>query len=150
MCRNLIMALLVVLLVACAGGQKAEQHPQRSVSWILQQYERGDPAALERVLDMLGTTAGYAPHDIGPSRDLEDARIYNIGGFGSGDMWFRLQASPCYSFERARRVLKRGLVPRSERSYRYENARYVLSLRVSNEHPDCLYQIEFLPVALAK
>ncbi|WP_159680448.1 hypothetical protein [Luteimonas sp. 9C] len=144
------MALLVVWLAACAGGLKAEQHPQRSVSWILQQYERGDPAALERVLDMLGTTASYTPHDIGPSRDLEDARIYNIGGFGSGDMWFRLQASPCYSLEQARRVLKSGLAPRSERSYRYENSRYVLFLRMSTEHPDCLHQIDFLPVALAK
>lgn len=146
---RLAFILLAPTLAACASGATEERNPQRSVGWILQQYGQARPDALELAEGMLQTKAIYHIHGEGPSRDLEDASIYDIGGFGSGDLWFRLQTSPCYPVEDAKQLLGADWTPRGERGFRYENARYVISVLADEERVDCVSLFLFLPVELA-
>lgn len=146
---RLTFILLAPMLAACASGATEQRNPQRSVSWILQQYGQARPDALELAESMLQTKAIYHIHDKGPSRDLEDASIYDIGGFGSGDLWFRLQTSPCYLVENVKKLLGADRTPLGERGFRYENARYVISVLADENRVECVSVLQFLPVELA-
>ena len=121
---------------ACSGLTRAlidALEPSRDPAWIREELANTDEAVT--VILRKGTPPF--------------GNFYDIGGFGSGDLWFRLQTSPCYPVENVKKLLGADRTPLGERGFRYENARCVISVLADENRVECVSVLQFLPVELA-